>query len=662
MNTIIFDYHFSSAWIRLILSVILLFSASMLKKAAGDATRKKNVEFLQWLAVMLAVKETAYLAALSPWLLAVSDVLTVSAYYYFTVNNTGEKKIDPYYYRGILLFHIFILFYYKDPSVIAGSPLYSTFAIINSIFFGIRLFISHEKNSPMILRLRIPASLIFASFSAAVFFTGYEQAYITVFIMPLIYLLHLYLLYLNTESEYRFRAKTISFMKDERASTYEFFESIGRVMNEKKNIDEVNEYIISTIIEKSGAESGAVLLYDDYNDQLYISASAGNFIFPCTADDKIKTDINCFREFFKKEKSIPAGTLIDETFRKGEPLFIPDFFRLRHDPLCRENTGNNLVFISSIIMIPLEINGRPSGMICIEHNTPGRYFTEEVSDIVTSLSVYAEIMIANISVHREIIEKRELDRDISITSGIQKSLLPSHIPASDQYAFAVYSEPARYVSGDYYDFIKLRSGRIAFLICDVAGKGVAAGLVMTVIRTIVHLIANQEWKTSSIMKMINRGILDIGGDHFATAMFLVYDPETGELEYSNAAHLPAVLFKSSSSDIIYLDTEGLPFGIDRKSDYKSSAIHLDRGDILLLYTDGINETMNPRREQYGRERISDLLIDNSALTAGDISSILAGSLKNFSGEAPQHDDQTFVILKIPEENSCLNSEPVHAVI
>jgi sigma-B regulation protein RsbU (phosphoserine phosphatase) len=164
------------------------------------------------------------------------------------------------------------------------------------------------------------------------------------------------------------------------------------------------------------------------------------------------------------------------------------------------------------------------------------------------------------------------------------------------------------------------------------------------------------------MKMINRGILDIGGDHFATAMFLVYDPETGELEYSNAAHLPAVLFKSSSSDIIYLDTEGLPFGIDRKSDYKSSAIHLDRGDILLLYTDGINETMNPRREQYGRERISDLLIDNSALTAGDISSLLAESLKNFSGEAPQHDDQTFVILKIPEENLCLNPEPVHAVI
>jgi sigma-B regulation protein RsbU (phosphoserine phosphatase) len=662
MNTVIFDYHFSSAWIRLILSIILLFSASMLKKATGDTTRKKNVEFLQWLAVMLAVKETACLATLSTWLPAVSDVLTVSAYYYFTVNNTGEKKIDPYYYRGILLFHIFILFYYKDPSAIAGSRLYSTFAILNSILFGIRLFISHEKKSPMIIRLRIPASLIFSTFSVAVFFTGYDQAYIAVIIMPLIYLLHLYLLYLNSESEYRYRAKAIKFMKEERASTYEFFESIGRVMHEKKNIDEVNEYIISTIIEKSGAESGAVLLYDDYNEQLYISASAGNFIFPCTVDDKIKTDINCFREFFKKEKYIPAGTLIDETFRKGEPLFIPDFFRMRHDPLCRENTGNNLVFISSIIMIPLEINGRASGMICIEHNTPGRYFTDEVSDIVTSLSVYAEIMIANISVHREIIEKRELDRDISITSGIQKSLLPSNIPSSDQYAFAVYSEPARYVSGDYYDFIKLKSGRIAFLICDVADKGVAAGLVMTVIRTIVHLIANQEWKTSSIMKMINRGILDIGGDHFATAMFLVYDPETGELEYSNAAHLPAVLFKSSSSDIIYLDTEGLPFGIDRKSDYKSSAIHLDRGDILLLYTDGINETMNPRREQYGRERISDLLIDNSALTAGDISSLLAESLKNFSGEAPQHDDQTFVILKIPEENLCQNPEPVHAVI
>ena len=102
--------------------------------------------------------------------------------------------------------------------------------------------------------------------------------------------------------------------------------------------------------------------------------------------------------------------------------------------------------------------------------SPGRYFTDEIFDIVTSLSVYAEIMISNISVHREILEKRELDRDISITSGIQKSLLPSRIPSSDKYTFAVYSEPAKYVSGDYYDFIKLKSGKIAFLICDVAGK------------------------------------------------------------------------------------------------------------------------------------------------------------------------------------------------
>jgi hypothetical protein len=93
-------------------------------------------------------------------------------------------------------------------------------------------------------------------------------------------------------------------MKEERTSTYEFFESIGRVMREKKNIDEVNEYIISTIIEKSGAGCGAILLYDDYNDQLYISASAGNFIFPCPVDDKIKTDAGCFRVISSAGKDI----------------------------------------------------------------------------------------------------------------------------------------------------------------------------------------------------------------------------------------------------------------------------------------------------------------------------------------------------------------------
>jgi sigma-B regulation protein RsbU (phosphoserine phosphatase) len=144
-------------------------------------------------------------------------------------------------------------------------------------------------------------------------------------------------------------------------------------------------------------------------------------------------------------------------------------------------------------------------------------------------------------------------------------------------------------------------------------------------------------------------------------MFLVYDPETGELEYSNAAHLPAVLYRKSSSKVTLLDTEGLPLGIDRKSDYQSSVIQMECGDILLLYTDGINETMNSRREQYGRERINCILAEHNSLTAADISAILTGSLKIFRGDAPQHDDQTFVVMKIPEEVLCLEPVPAKAV-
>lgn len=661
MDLIFYDYQVNAAWGRVLLSGILLFSASMLKRSVSDDIRKRNSEFLQGLALFLAIKDIVFMFSGSLWLLAVSDVLTVSAYYFITASSTSERGIDPYYYRGVLLFHIFIMFYFRGPAQVTSGTLYGQFALLNSLVLGLRLFIFRDRKNSITSRLSIAAPVVLILYSASVFIAGYSSPLVTVLIMPLFYLLHLYFLYLNLASEYRFRARTIKFMNEEQTSTYEFFENIGRVMLEKKNIDEVNEYIISTIIEKSGAESGAVLFYDDNSGQLYISASSGNFIFPCDADERIKTDINYFREFFGREKFIPDGTLFDEVFKKGQPVFINDFFRMRHDPLCKENTGNNLIFISSLILVPLVINGGLAGMVCLEHNTPGRFFTGDIFDVVSSLSVYAEIMISNISVHREILEKRELDRDISITSGIQKSLLPLRIPFSDKFNFAVYSEPARYVSGDYYDFIKLKSGRIAFLICDVAGKGVAAGLVMTVIRTIVHLIANQGWRTASIMKMINRGIFDIGGDHFATALFFVYDPETGTLEYSNAAHLPALLYRKSSSEITYLDTEGLPLGIDRKSDYESSLIRLESGDLLFLYTDGINETMNSGREQFGRERINSIIKDNSTLRADSLSEILAGSLKTFRGDAPQHDDQTFLILKIPEERIFPNQAQAEAV-
>jgi len=661
MNIFTPDYRFTYAWMRIFLSLIILFSAIMIKKAVTDKKRRGNVELMQWIAIFLAVKDAAFLFLPVSWMHAVSDVLTVSAYYAFTVKNTGEKKIDSFYYRFVLLFYIFIFFYFDSMSQITGNFIYTAFTLLNPLLLGFRLFSNHEYNEPVILKIRIPALTVFIIYTAAVNIFGYESAYINIFAVPAVYLLHLYLLYLNSESEYRSWISTISSMKKEKVSTYDFFKNIGRVMLEKKDIDEINEYIISSISEKTGAESGAVLLYDDYSDKLYISASTGNFIFPCNTDDKIKTDINSFSEFFEKERCIPAETLLDETFRNGSPLFVPDFFKMRHDPLYRENTGNNLLYISSIIIIPLTIEGRTSGMICIEHTTPGRYFTEETFDIAVSLSVYAEIMIAGISVHRELLEKRELDRDITITSGIQKSLLPSRVPYSDKYRFVAYSEPARYVSGDYYDFIKLNSGRIAFLICDVAGKGVAAGLVMTVIRTIVHLVADEDWRTSSVMKMINRGILDIGGDLFATAMFLVFDPETGSLEYSNAAHLPAVLYREASREITYLDTEGLPLGIDRNSEYEWSGTKLERGDILLLYTDGINETMNSEKEQYGRERLNSIIMENCRFTPDEISETLSEDINSFRGNTPPHDDRTFLLLKIAKENSTVISSKNRAV-
>lgn len=646
MNIPVLDYQFVSLWMRIFLSIIILLASSLLEKAINEKTYKKNTGIIQWIAVLLIVKDFVFMIYPAAWIFMLSDTITVSAYYLMTVNIIGEKKVDSYYYRFLMLFHVILFVCFKISGEIPVNIIYSVFTAVNAASAILRMYYIHDNYDTTVVKLRKPALTVFCIYAAAVLLWGYNSFAVMVFIMPLTYLLHIYVMYLSSASEYRSKLNTIRLMKEDKISTYDFFKSIGQVMLEKNDIDEVNEYIISIITAKSAAESGAVILFNEYSGQLYISALTGNFVFPGPVDSSIKTDINSFREFFRQHSIIPIDTLVDKVFKEGNPLFVPDVFTMRHDPLFRDNTGNNFIFISSIILIPLYVNGKHIGLICVEHNTPGKQFTDETFSVVNSLAVYAEIMITNISVHREILEKRELDRDITLTSGIQRSLLPRKIPASENFSFAVYSKPARFVSGDYYDFLTFENGKIAFLICDVAGKGIAAGLVMTAIRTTVHLVAGEDWRTSSVMKMINRGIYDIGGDHFATAMFFIYDPETGMLEYSNAAHIPAVLYRSEVSSLCHLDTEGLPLGVDRESEYGWSSIKLNKDDILLVYTDGINETMNSIKEQIGRERINEIIMDCCTLDTGMISAGISSSIDDFRGETPLHDDQTFIVLKI----------------
>jgi sigma-B regulation protein RsbU (phosphoserine phosphatase) len=246
-----------------------------------------------------------------------------------------------------------------------------------------------------------------------------------------------------------------------------------------------------------------------------------------------------------------------------------------------------------------------------------------------------------------LIEKREIERELGIAAEIQRKLIPLSIPQVPSVDLAVFSKPAHGISGDYYDIFKLDEKKLGLIVCDVAGKGVPAALVMIMIRSIVRLISSPKRDVATTVRWINLGItgrLDI--DHYATLCFLIYDSDRREIYYSNAAHHPMLLYRQKTNKFIQIDTEGLPIGVERRAKYIQKKILVESGDIFIVYTDGIIEAMNPQGDQYALKSLQKVVLKSIQLSAKEMIDAIKKDIDTFVDTRRQFDDQTLVILKI----------------
>jgi sigma-B regulation protein RsbU (phosphoserine phosphatase) len=185
------------------------------------------------------------------------------------------------------------------------------------------------------------------------------------------------------------------------------------------------------------------------------------------------------------------------------------------------------------------------------------------------------------------------------------------------------------------------------LVCDVAGKGIPAAMVMIMIRSITHLLVSPRLEAAATLTGINRGITGrIDVDHFATIGLCIYDQANRQAVYANAAHLPLLVYRASSSKLLRVDAEGLPIGVEREGKYGQRRFDLERGDILILCTDGILEAMSPKSEQYGLKRLADMVQAASSLPASGLVEAIRADIEKHTAGARQHDDQTLLVLRV----------------
>ncbi len=251
-----------------------------------------------------------------------------------------------------------------------------------------------------------------------------------------------------------------------------------------------------------------------------------------------------------------------------------------------------------------------------------------------------------------LVQQKQLQKEIQVAQEIQHMLLPTVFPDVEGYDLATFYDSAKEVGGDLFDFVRVDEHTIGIAVADVSGKGVPGSLIMTMIRTALRLEARANTNPSDVLSRVNEFVVDdMKKGMFVTTFYIVLDSRNREIHYSSAGHNPMILHRSSTKQTYYLNPPGFPVGIslpDRelfRQTIKNDSIKLREDDILVIYTDGITEAMNPDRELFGEERFLESIRRHAHLSAKEFVEHVRDDILQFTQGAPQNDDITFVAVK-----------------
>src|SRR5215216_848168 len=216
-------------------------------------------------------------------------------------------------------------------------------------------------------------------------------------------------------------------------------------------------------------------------------------------------------------------------------------------------------------------------------------------------------------------ERRRLESELELSQIVQRALLPQRMPNIRGVELAAFSRPSEIIGGDYFDFFQFRDGTHGLVIADVSGHGVAAGMLMSSLQTAIQTMAPETDSPAEILERINRFYIhNIHFTTFVTVFLARFDPTTLSLTYVNAGHNPPAVRRRSNASITWLRPTAPAIGLAEDFHARMETMSFEEGDSLLLYTDGVTEVLNISNEQFGQERLAQLVQQHADRPAPDL--------------------------------------------
>jgi sigma-B regulation protein RsbU (phosphoserine phosphatase) len=454
----------------------------------------------------------------------------------------------------------------------------------------------------------------------------------------------------NQRSKAKLIRKKFNDLEGEEQRMFTFLHDLGLAIGNEPSSALLSRIIVDGIDKVVSARGGAIYFVNPERNFLtpsYLSEECPPLIgIPVEIRKKAERDPRALESHLRLSRVAVDEGILGHCLSAGEPIHVLD---VKSHPSFRDAFTRYTDDVSALLS-PLRHANRDLGVLVVARRHQDGHFTANDFAVFRSVAEQSSFAIGNAKIHREANEKRAIEGELKNAREVQRILLPQQDPVISGFRISGTNLPARMISGDYYDYVELDENRLGIAIADVSGKGVPAGLLMAMCRSVLRSVASGETSPSSALAAVNRQLFpDIREDMFISMTYGILDANSCTLTLSRAGHEPALLFRRETGQVELLRSPGLALGIDSGTVFervtRDQEIKLHSGDCVLFYTDGVKEAVDAQDEEFGIDRMCESFRLAAPFGAELVLTRLQDELKQFTGDGPQMDDITLVAIE-----------------
>jgi sigma-B regulation protein RsbU (phosphoserine phosphatase) len=449
----------------------------------------------------------------------------------------------------------------------------------------------------------------------------------------------------------RFLERSKEEIQVEETLVFDFLHGLGEAFSETIRPSDLHRLIVE----------GATRVLDAHGGALYMADRTGTKLLPAFVSKGCPPLVEVPEDVLAQAAASPAAL---ESYVRLHPVGVGDgtlgrVWQMGH-VICLNELSQapelaklrDSSFGAASVMVGALLYAKQNmGVLAVANGPTGPPLSQSDLVVFKSIAEQSAFALYNAIIYSEANEKKRLDHDLEIARDIQRILLPAEAPAVNGFEINGINVPARQVSGDYFDYIKVDNERLGVAIADVSGKGVPASLIMAICRSVLRSQAAQNPSPADVLQKVNRQLYpDIKEDMFISMAYLVLDhAHNGSVTLARAGHDAPLLYKRAAQSVTLLKPPGMVLGIDSGSVFdrltNEVAVPLERDDCLVLYTDGVTEAIDGEGNEFGLERMVESVRASATNGAAAIVTQLIDDVRSFVGARPQNDDVTLIAIR-----------------